>query len=357
MLRKTRWSRPRWGRRSLSRRFVSRDCAGATLALPTDVRLALLVALVGCTGYIETDGNPPADGASPTTEYSPYFYAWGWGSGAYAFSSLVDMYQLGGPRDVTIAFVNSDGSGCNLTTDIQDNLADVQAFVHAGGHVRASFGGENGTYIESGCADPTQLADELAGFVDATGITDLDFDIEQGSATSNAWTNELRAYALRVVQDSHDIRVSFTLPVSPNGLDDLGSAVVASALAEGVKISYVNIMTMDYGSGTDLGSTPEASIDATAAQLQGLIDGLSLADAYHMIGVTPMIGANDHPETFTLDDAQKLAAYAQQRELGLASFWAIQRDQDCAGAVAIDTCNGVGTSTFQFNKIFAGIAQ
>ena len=34
-----------------------------------------------------------------------------------------------------------------------------------------------------------------------------------------------------------------------------------SALAAGVTVSYVNIMTMDYGDGTDLGSTPSASVN------------------------------------------------------------------------------------------------
>ena len=58
------------------------------------------------------------------------------------------------------------------------------------------------------------------------------------------------------MQASKRHQVAFTLPVNPDGLDSLGLAVVKAALAAGVTISYVNVMTMDYGNGTDLGTTP-----------------------------------------------------------------------------------------------------
>ena len=295
-----------------------------------------------------------SDGGTPAvvTEYAPYFYTWGWGSSSYAFSSLVQMKQQGGPSAVTIAFVLS-GGGCTVSTDIQNNLADVKAFVAAGGHVKASFGGADGTYLENACSDATSLGNAISSFVDATGITDLDFDIEQGATSSNATINKLRADALKSVQDSLHIRVAFTLPVNADGLDSLGTAVVQAALDAGVAVQYVNVMTMDYGNGTDLGTTPSLSADATAKQLQGMIAGLSLAAAYRKVGVTAMIGHNDDSEVFSLDNANTLAAYAKAKQLGLVSFWAIQRDEKCAGAINLDTCNGVGTSTFQFSQILS----
>jgi chitinase len=304
----------------------------------------------------DADMSGPVDAGPPalTTEYAPYFYTWGWGSTSYAFSSLVDMKKLGGPAAVTIAFVLGNG-GCKVTTDIHDNLADVKAFIAAGGHVKASFGGADGTYLETQCADAASLASAITGFVDDTGVTDLDFDIEQGTTTSNATINARRATALKTVQDSRHIRVAFTLPVNPDGLDSLGLAVVKSALDAGVTVSYVNVMTMDYGNGTNLATTPESSVDATAKQLQGLIKNLSLDAAYHMVGITPMIGHNDDTEVFSLTNAQTLIAYAKQKKVGLVAFWSIQRDEQCAGATNLDLCNGSGTSTFQFSKIFAAV--
>jgi chitinase len=298
------------------------------------------------------DGGAPA----PVTEYAPYFYTWGWGSSAYAFSSLAQMKQQGGPSAVTLAFVLS-GGGCTVSTDIQDNLTDVNAFIAAGGHVKASFGGADGTYLENACSDATSLASAISGFVDATGITDLDFDIEQGTTSSNATINARRASALATVQASKHIRVAFTLPVNPDGLDNLGLDIVKAALAAGVKVSFVNVMTMDYGNGTNLGTTPIASVDATAKQLQALIAGLSLDAAYRMVGTTAMLGHNDDTEVFSLDNAKTLIAYAKQKQLGLVSFWAIQRDEKCPSGVDLDVCTGVNASTFQFHQIFDGVNQ
>ncbi|HEY2746124.1 MAG TPA: glycosyl hydrolase family 18 protein [Polyangia bacterium] len=307
------------------------------------------------------DGAVPADGGATDlggtvsgTEYAPYFYTWGWGSTSYAFSTLVEMKQKGGPAAVTIAFVLS-GGGCKVTTDIQDNLADVKAYVAAGGHVKASFGGADGTYLENACADAPSLAAAISAFVDATGITDLDFDIEQGSTSSNATINAMRASALATVQEQKGIRVAFTLPVNPDGLDSLGLAVVTAAVKAGVTISFVNIMTMDYGDGTNLGSIPLQSIDATKKQLESAISGLDDDAAYRMVGVTPMIGDNDDSEVFSVANAQALISYAKQKHLGLVSFWAIQRDEKCPSATDLDVCNGVSASTFQFDQIFAAV--
>ena len=293
-------------------------------------------------------------GVGITTEYAPYFYTWGWGSSSYAFSSLTQMKSAGGPSAVTIAFVLSSG-GCAVTKDIENNLPDVKAFVAAGGHVKASFGGADGTYLENACSDAKSLAAAIAGFVDATGITDLDFDIEQGATSSNATVNTRRATALATVQAQKKIRVALTLPVNPDGLDSLGLDVVKSALAGGVQLSFVNVMTMDYGNGTNLGTTPIASVDATAKQLQGIIAGLTSDAAYRMVGATAMIGHNDDTEVFSLANAQTLVDYAKQKKLGLVSFWAIQRDEKCPAAIDLNLCSGSNASTFQFHQIFDAV--
>jgi len=324
------------------------------------VPLALLFATTtaiasGCgaasgPGPSDATGDPPGD----TTEYAPYFYTWGWGSPSYAFSSLVDMKSQGGPAAVTLAFVLS-GGGCTTSTDVPAHRADIQAYVAAGGHVKASFGGATGTYLESACASAGALAAALGQFVDDTGITDLDFDLEQGTQSSNATLNRMRATALKQLQDDKHVRVAFTLPIAPGGLLQDSLDIVQAAVNAGVQISFVNGMTMDYGNGTDLGITPIQSIDSLARQLQGLLPNLSLDQAYRHVGATAMIGKNDDEETLSLDNAATLVAYARRKQLGLVSFWAIQRDQPCTSTNTVDRCSLVNTALFQFSTVFASV--
>lgn len=315
-------------------------------------RIFLIAALGAChgTGSVTGDAAPEPDAGGPVTEVAPYFYTWGWGDGSYAFATLADMKAIGGPSAVTIAFVLA-GNGCEATTDVHDHQDDVDAYLAAGGHVKASFGGAAGTYLEYQCASADELAGAIERFVDATGVTDLDFDLEQGGASSNPALNQLRATALAQVQAARGVRVAFTLPVAPDGLRQESLDILQAALDAGVAISFVNGMTMDYGDGTDLGTVPAQSCDALAAQLETLMPSLTSAQAYRMIGATAMIGQNDDAEIFSIDDAHTLAGYASQHQLGLLSFWAIQRDQPCSSD--LDHCSLVNDSLFQFADAFA----
>jgi len=308
--------------------------------------------VVGSGGTV----TPPSGGTS-ATEFAPYFYTWGWGSSAYAFSSLASMKSRGGPAAVTIAFVLG-GNGCNASTEIQNNLADVRAYIAAGGHVKASFGGADGTYLEYNCTSASAFAGALTRFVDATGITDLDFDLEQGGASSNATINALRAAGLKQAQTARNLRIAFTLPVAPSGLLQDSIDIVRAAINAGVQISFINGMTMDYGNGTDLGVAPIQSVDSLARQIRSLLPSLTVAQAYHMVGATAMIGKNDDNETFTIANANTLINYARQQKIGLVSFWAIQRDQVCPGGTTdLDRCSLQNGSLFQFSNIFARATQ
>ncbi len=297
---------------------------------------------------------PPAAGI----DYAPYFPTWVWGSGGYAFTGLADLQTKAGVNEVTIAFVLSNG-GCNTTQDIEQNMDDVNAFIAAGGHLKASFGGADGDYVESKCSSAAALATAIEGFVDSTGITDLDFDIEQDPNETDT-VNEMRGQALKMVQDSKGIKVAFTLPANPSpggGLTDEGKSVVSHALSAGVTVSHVNFMTMDYGDnygGSPLAPVVEGTLNDGQAQIMSLVSGISSADAWAMVGVIPMIGKNDDSEVFSLDDATTLAAFAKSKQLGLVSFWSIDRDQTGSD---YNNASTVESTNFAFNQILSTVTQ
>lgn len=298
---------------------------------------------------------PPA--AVATTEYAPYFYVWGWGNSAYAFTSLVDLQKKAGVNHVTLAFVVSNGGACAASRAIQGQSADIAAFIKAGGRVKASFGGAAGNYIENACTSSTSLATAIKNFVDETGITDLDFDVEQSVAMTST-VNTRRSAALAAVQAARpSVKIAFTLAAMPSGLTAGAFEVVKSAVASKVNISHVNLMTMDYGalysSGKKMGDLAVAAVNGCAKQLKSVLPALSDDATYGMIGATAMIGQNDVPsEVFSLADAKVLAAFAKARRLGLLSFWAIQRDQPCPAGVDLAVCSGAQTGNYQFSEIF-----
>jgi chitinase len=271
--------------------------------------------------------------------------------------NLVDLQRKSGLSEVTLAFVLS-GGGCSGDNTIPSVMSDVKAFLAAGGRVKASFGGADGKYVESGCSDAASLAKAIGDFVDSTGITDLDFDIEQAPSLTDA-TNAMRGQALKMVQDAKNIQVAFTLEAvpSPNGgLTDRGVSVVSQAALAGVRISHVNLMVMDFGNmpaGTSLAPIAIGSLTDGHAQLMKIMPGLTSEQAWAMIGATPDIGKNDDAEVFSLADAQALAAFARAQKLGLVAFWSIQRDQTCGHG----ECSQYDQANFDYHNILRTVAQ
>jgi hypothetical protein len=312
---------------------------------------------VGSTGSSVDAGSMRSEaGVEPTgkIDYAPYYEI---GATTGAFTSLVDLQKKAGLNEVTLAFVLSGGN-CSTDKTIPNALTDIKAFVAAGGHVKASFGGADGKYVESECSDAASLATAISNFVDATGITDLDFDIEQGPVLTDA-VNTMRGQALKMVQDAKDILVAFTLAANPSpngGLDSRGVSVVTQAVNAGVQVSHVNLMVMDYGNmpaGTALAPIAIGSLTDGNAQLRKIIPGLTTEQAWAMLGATPDIGKNDDNEVFSLADAQSLASFAITNKLGLVSFWSIQRDQVCGHG----ECSDYDMANFEYNTIFKTVTQ
>ncbi len=315
-----------------------------------------------------SDATPPPDATTPPpasgTDYAPYFFTWEWGGGGSGkFSSLVDLHDKHGLTGATIAFALADGGKCAATREVFDHLADAKAFMAKGGQLKVSFGGASGDYLDYICTDSNSFAKAIEDFVDGTGVTDLDFDIEQGSKSFNATVDSRRAVALKKVQDERKaVKISFTLAAAPSsgdgsgGLTSEGIGLLKAVLSKGVVVSHVNLMLMDYGggfAGKPLAPPSIGSLKDANAQLRGLISGLTEAQAYQMLGATPMIGVNDDSSTFSLADAKSLTDFVKLQKIGLVAFWGINRDYVCTAGK--DTCSMVDVKDFDFHNILKAV--
>ncbi len=285
----------------------------------------------------------------------------------YPTFDLLATADQTGVKEFNLAFVTS-GGGCNplwggVTALGSDRVASQIAALRAkGGDVRVSFGGAAGSELALACSSAADLAAAYGKVVDAYGLTKADFDIE-GAALPDTAANTRRAQAIALLQQKHPgLNVSFTLPVMPEGLTQPGVDLLANAKRNGVAISAVNVMAMDYGpaySG-DMGGYAIQAATATQAQIKGVL-GLSDAAAWKTVAVTPMIGVNDvASEIFTVEDATQLAGFARTKGLAWLAMWSGARDQQCPGGAknqADATCSSIVQSPLAFTKAFAARGQ
>ncbi|KAA8958081.1 cellulose binding domain-containing protein, partial [Mycobacterium sp.] len=333
----------------------------------------------GTTGATSTTTGTTSTGTTGTTtsgaEFSPYFDVTLYP--AFNYSSAADA----GIKDATLAFIVADsqdqpawgGFGAYAVdggSDISYINNQISAMEADGISPTISFGGENGTYLADVPGQTVSgLENDYLEVINSYDIHKLDFDIE-GAELSNTSALKLQAQALAAVEsqeaaDGTPLTVSYTLPVLPTGLTASGLEPLELAKEYGVDVNVVNIMAMDYGGSFDGGGDPnmgELAIEAaqnTHSQLMQLYPDLSSAQAWSMVGVTPLIGINDDPaEIFTLADAQQLTDFAIQNHLGELSMWAGNKDvEGTLGATDQLDGSGIAQAPWAFSKIFEQFAE
>src|ERR1700744_1891695 len=252
------------------------------------------------------------------TDVAPYFYTWAFGATNYAVNSLAQA-QAAGVNAVTLAFGTSNGSctleGFNFSSSTK---TDVQNFVSGGGRVILSFGGADGPFLEDSCS-ASGLFNIINNLISTYKIYYLDFDVE-GNQVGDTTAANTRNTVIKELQAAYpNLYVSFTVPVDPSGLPGNVVTLIKNAKNAGVTINVVNIMTMDYGStGQAESAVAIESANGTFNQLKSIYTGLTTAQLWSMIGITPMIGLNDgytssskNPEQFTVADAATLTQFAE----------------------------------------------
>ncbi|MFF8773442.1 cellulose binding domain-containing protein [Kitasatospora sp. NPDC015120] len=313
----------------------------------------------------------PAPTATATGTPAP---AGGAGFSPFVDTSLYPPYDLvatakaSGVKDFNLAFVVSGGGCTPKWGGVSDLSADavaaqIGALRAIGGDVRVSFGGANGSEPALACTSAADLAALYQKTVDAYGLTKIDFDVE-GGAIANAAANTRRAQAIVQLQKNaaakgKALEVSFTLPVLPSGLTQEGVNLIADAKNNGVAISAVNVMAMDFGDGVapdpqgQMGKYAIAAATATQAQVKSVL-GLDDAAAWRKVAVTPMIGVNDvASEVFTVADAKQLADFAKSKHLAWLSMWSGTRDKACEGGAkpyADASCSSIVQQPLDFTR-------
>ncbi|HEU4426150.1 MAG TPA: cellulose binding domain-containing protein [Pilimelia sp.] len=272
--------------------------------------------------------------------------------------TLAQLAQSSGVKAFTMAFVTSAGCKASWFNAFDPRAAtfkdQIDALRRQGGDVKISFGGATGIELAQACTDVNALQAEYQAVVSAYNLKFIDLDVE-GAAAAEPASISRRSQALAALQKRNPgLKISLTLPVLPEGLTQDGLNVVRSARDAGVNLDLVNIMAMDYGrAGQDYGNLAIQAVQSTQKQMKSLFPNLSDAQAFRMVGVTPMLGVNDDRGVFSQSDARDLVNFGNTNHIGYMSFWETNRDKNaCNGALF--QCTNVPQSPFEFSKIFAG---
>ena len=290
----------------------------------------------------------------PSPVFAPYVDVSQWPT-----PSLTEYAQTSDVLFYTLAFVVGVGGEPSWggVTPVSDKfyLAQIRALRALGGDVCVSFGGAAGQELALGHTDAAVLAAKYQSVIDTYSLSRVDFDIE-GSTLENTASVNLRNAAIAILQKSNPaLFVSFTLPVSPNGLTAQGVAFLKSCANAGVRVDVLNGMTMDFGSydapdgDSQMG---EYSITAAIAMHTQLASN-GFPDA--KVGITPMIGKNDvQGECFQVADAHKIAQFVNINPyVGLAAMWSMNRDN--GDMASLDKSSMISQSKYQFAQILVQV--
>jgi chitinase len=291
--------------------------------------IALLPAALVIGTATPSDATTAAPSAFPTHFSAPYLQI----SSGDAGDMSADL-NASGDKYYTLAFLTSNG-GCNLQWEDGGNSvgafkSQISSLEAAGGNVAASFGGAGSTELAESCTSVSSLAAAYEKVVSTYSIYRLDFDIE-GNTINNTAATARRDQALAQVQAwNKSVQVDYTLPVDPTGLESNAQNVLKDAKSKGVKVSIVNIMTMDFGDGQNALNDAESAAKATHGELESIF-GSSSATAWSQLGLTPIAGKNDDNENFTQSNAKTLESFAASNGVRELSFWEVDQYDKPAG--------------------------
>ncbi|MDX6333606.1 MAG: chitinase [Streptosporangiaceae bacterium] len=327
--------------------------AAPLLALGACAGLAPALAATGQAGAGQQAGAPgrasaaAAAAASLPAHYAaPYLQITSGDAGDMA----ADL-SASGDKYYTLAFLIPQ-SGCTPQWEDGGNpvgafTSQVNSLKSAGGNVIISSGGESGGELAQTCTSVSSLTAAYANVVNTYGVNRLDFDIE-GATLGDTAANNRRNQALAALQAQNPaVQVDYTLAVAPNGLPSAELGVLQSAQSYGVKVSVVNIMTMDFGNGQNALADAESAAQATASQLASLY-GISTSQAYARMGLTPIAGQNDDNEYFSQANAATLESFAASNGVQELSFWEVDGYDKPVGyaySKIFNQISGGGTST------------
>jgi chitinase len=293
--------------------------------------------------------------SQPIELAAPYEYL-GWGDPQPPASVIAAT----GVQDITLAFILSHGK-CNPEWDGERPLlggsdeAAIESVRAAGGEVDVSFGGWSGKKLGNACKTPAALAAAYQKVIAAYSLQAIDIDIEHTEFTKKPVRKRVIEALAIVHAEDPSLEISVTFGTEESGPEPAGRSLIADAAAIGFQPNAWTIMPFDFGRPlTDMG---HASIRAVEGLQRDLVAAYAIAPAvaYEHAGISSMNGETDEAsEVVSVEDFETMLAFAQQHHLARFTFWAVNRDRQCAGGESSgEDCSAIAQTPFAFSDVIA----
>ncbi len=293
--------------------------------------------------------------AQPVEMAAPYEYL-GWGQPQPPASVI----EATGVHALTLAFILAH-HGCDPEWDGERPLvggsdeAAIDSIRAAGGEVDVSFGGWSGKKLGNACKSPAALANAYQTVIDAYSLNAIDVDVEHTEFASRKVRRRV-IEALAIVQsEDPGLEISVTFGSEETGPEADGRSLIADAAAIGFMPSSWTIMPFDFGAPrTDMGHASITAVEGLERDLASAY-GIAPALAYEHAGISSMNGDTDEAsEVVSVEDFETMLAFAQQNHLARFTFWAVNRDRQCAsGENTNEDCSGIAQSPYAFTDVVA----
>ena len=307
----------------------------------------------------------------PAKIFAPYMYI---GSGDNF--KLTNCCNACGVKYYTLAFIiaRQEGKGneakyfkepswdARIPVEQSFYKDQIDAIRQRGGDVIMSFGGQAGKELANVIDDPVQLEAAYQKVIDQYKFTWLDFDIEGDNLAKGKLDSEHRNTALANLQKKNPgLRISYTLPIDPDGFLGSSRALLTDAVQQGVHVYSVDLMVMWFGEkfihkGKSEGQLGVDSANIAYAQLQKIDPAIKLG----LCGCLGNNGPRTRHEIFTFEDAKTLKAFAEKTPWVCSlHFWSINDDagsrkqiyySDSTSSIPTDAANR--TRPWDFANLF-----
>lgn len=200
------------------------------------------------------------------------------------------------------------------------------------GNVILSIGGSGCEYPPEGLTIEEEFQ-RLVRLIMDIGFKGIDLDVEEGMLKNRPRIIKLTKIIQKVASFcDENFTISLTLPVEFDyGFNDDSLYVIQLFKDYDIPVTTVNCMTMDYY--TEIPSDSDWTKENIRIMccafygLKNIYSSKTDKQIWGMLGACPMIGTNDDGSQVTLTDWRRFIYAVQKMNIGMLSFWAINRDQ------------------------------